>query len=493
MRNNEKAKLHENIKQEIRSLLISSPKTKHGGLTGSLLYSDYKTLNCGKEVPYAELGYHSFLALLRSMPDVVRIECKENSISYRVHPVYDETTAHIQKLVFEQRDKYKQQNRSYNHNWQSNKNMKQNKFTAFTFYHHTQLPFFNNSSSCSTFNNSQLNSSNQSHRSNKLFFGKSIPQKLFISNDQRKQNSFLIPSSKSTIYKNQNGMINIQTMDMLSHEPLISINNHEHCSHESTCLETPPNFDLNDYCLDELNTMSEKDIKEVNNNNSSIHHNINLSDDPFLTTSPNRILNDPVKSPTDQSLIPSTTPIITNSAAKVCSNKNISSAITDGHRSNNSIHPVQSRLTILEEEKLQSNKENLFEISRCNKKEQPNTDEHPKRIYDAQCQCIHFRYIHRLYQIKFEYRDYPSSREILLMKYKLEEIAYDKYQQDLDECEKRFQLNEPFDKQKCETMFNEYIYLQRNYYYMMKLMTKKENELKKSSSIVEKNNRYFMS
>ncbi|CAF4163625.1 unnamed protein product, partial [Rotaria magnacalcarata] len=51
MRNNEKPKLHENIKQEIRSLLISSPKTKYGGLTGSLLYSDYKTLNCGKEVP----------------------------------------------------------------------------------------------------------------------------------------------------------------------------------------------------------------------------------------------------------------------------------------------------------------------------------------------------------------------------------------------------------------------------------------------------------
>jgi hypothetical protein len=51
MRDDEKKKLHDNIKQEIRSLLISSPKTKYGGLSGSLLYFDYKQLNCGKEVP----------------------------------------------------------------------------------------------------------------------------------------------------------------------------------------------------------------------------------------------------------------------------------------------------------------------------------------------------------------------------------------------------------------------------------------------------------
>jgi hypothetical protein len=45
------------------------------------------------------------------MPDVVRIEYKENSPSYRVHPVDDESTAHIQKMVREQRDKYEYQNR----------------------------------------------------------------------------------------------------------------------------------------------------------------------------------------------------------------------------------------------------------------------------------------------------------------------------------------------------------------------------------------------
>ena len=51
MRDEQKTKLYENIKQEIRSLLISSPKTKYGGLSGSLLYHDYKELNCGKEIP----------------------------------------------------------------------------------------------------------------------------------------------------------------------------------------------------------------------------------------------------------------------------------------------------------------------------------------------------------------------------------------------------------------------------------------------------------
>ena len=57
-----------------------------------------------------ELGFHSFLSLLRSMPDVVFIECKDKNSSYRVHPVYDQSTAHIQKMVLEQRDKYQYQN-----------------------------------------------------------------------------------------------------------------------------------------------------------------------------------------------------------------------------------------------------------------------------------------------------------------------------------------------------------------------------------------------
>ena len=45
------------------------------------------------------------------MPDVVIIEQNENSPSYRVHPVYNESTAHIQKMVLEQNDKYEYQYR----------------------------------------------------------------------------------------------------------------------------------------------------------------------------------------------------------------------------------------------------------------------------------------------------------------------------------------------------------------------------------------------
>ncbi|CAF3466637.1 unnamed protein product, partial [Rotaria sp. Silwood2] len=88
-------------------------------------------------------------------------------------------------------------------------------------------------------------------------------------------------------------------------------------------------------------------------------------------------------------------------------------------------------------------------------------------------QCIHFRYIHRLYELKFEYRDYPLSIETSLIKSKLEKIAFNKYKQELEKFEKLSQLNKSIDDHLCQTMFDEYIYLQRNYYYMTKLMRKK--------------------
>ncbi|CAF3710887.1 unnamed protein product [Rotaria sp. Silwood1] len=235
MRNNDKTKLHENLKQEIRSLLISSPKTKYGGLSGSLLYSDYKKLNSGKEIPYGELGFHSFLALLRSMPDVVRIEYKENSPSYRVHPVYDETTAHIQKMVFEQRDKYEYQNQLYSQNWYSNNDIRQNKLISLNFYNNRQRPFLYN-----TFSR--------------------FPQKLFISNEGRKQFSFQ-PYLLVTSTHDDDKKINFQSINKLT-----SINNHK-----NELEETPPNFDLNDYHLSES---IEQDTDEQTNNNSTINHQI---------------------------------------------------------------------------------------------------------------------------------------------------------------------------------------------------------------------------
>jgi len=96
-----------------------------------------------------------------------------------------------------------------------------------------------------------------------------------------------------------------------------------------------------------------------------------------------------------------------------------------------------------------------------------------KRINDAIRECIHFRYIHRLYELKFEYRYYPLTIEIALNKSKLENIAFNKYQDELEEFEKIVQLDSSLDDQICQKMFDEYVYLQRNYYYMMKLMKKK--------------------
>ncbi|CAF5026428.1 unnamed protein product, partial [Rotaria sp. Silwood1] len=252
MRNNDKTKLHENLKQEIRSLLISSPKTKYGGLSGSLLYSDYKKLNSGKEIPYGELGFHSFLALLRSMPDVVRIEYKENSPSYRVHPVYDETTAHIQKMVFEQRDKYEYQNQLYSQNWYSNNDIRQNKLISLNFYNNRQRPFLYNTFSRYTLNNYGSHFSNNFHPN--------IPQKLFISNEGRKQFSFQ-PYLLVTSTHDDDKKINFQSINKLT-----SINNHK-----NELEETPPNFDLNDYHLSES---IEQDTDEQTNNNSTINHQI---------------------------------------------------------------------------------------------------------------------------------------------------------------------------------------------------------------------------
>ncbi|CAF4136252.1 unnamed protein product [Rotaria magnacalcarata] len=53
-------------------------------------------------VKNAQLDFHSFLALLRSMLDVIRIEHKENKPPYCIHSVYNEIATHIQKMVLEQ-------------------------------------------------------------------------------------------------------------------------------------------------------------------------------------------------------------------------------------------------------------------------------------------------------------------------------------------------------------------------------------------------------
>ena len=61
-----KEKTFEDIKKEIRSLLISSPV----GLRLQDLLSDYRSM-IGKHLPFKEFGYSSALEMVKHMPDVV--------------------------------------------------------------------------------------------------------------------------------------------------------------------------------------------------------------------------------------------------------------------------------------------------------------------------------------------------------------------------------------------------------------------------------------
>ena len=56
----------EEVKKEIRSLLISSPV----GLRLQDLLSDYRAM-IGRHLPFKELGYSSALEMIKHMPDVV--------------------------------------------------------------------------------------------------------------------------------------------------------------------------------------------------------------------------------------------------------------------------------------------------------------------------------------------------------------------------------------------------------------------------------------
>jgi hypothetical protein len=113
----------------------------------------------------------------------------------------------------------------------------------------------------------------------------------------------------------------------------------------------------------------------------------------------------------------------------------------------------------------------IFKYLKCKIDENKNLI---KRLNDAIRQCIHFRYIHRLCALQFEYRYYPLSTETLSIKSKFEKIAFNEYQQELQDFDKTSRFNSLIDDQICQTMFDQYISLQRNYYYMIKLMNKKQ-------------------
>lgn len=86
------------LKTELRSLLISSQQ----GCSQDQLMRDYNQYN-GRKIPFSEMGYSSLIELLRSMPDVARIE--QTRTYTTIHGVADESTAHIKKLVMAQKRK----------------------------------------------------------------------------------------------------------------------------------------------------------------------------------------------------------------------------------------------------------------------------------------------------------------------------------------------------------------------------------------------------
>lgn len=86
------------IKQEILSLLVSAKN----GLTEYELLNDYRLYNSNREVPYKNLGYSSLISLLRSWPDVCRLQQQGNN-GIKILAVEEENTKHILSMVRGQR------------------------------------------------------------------------------------------------------------------------------------------------------------------------------------------------------------------------------------------------------------------------------------------------------------------------------------------------------------------------------------------------------
>lgn len=89
----------EALKQEILSLLVSAK----GGLTDFELLKDYRQFNSNRELPYKDLGYPSLVPLLRSWPDVCRLQYQGNNGAVRILAVEEENTKHILSMVQGQR------------------------------------------------------------------------------------------------------------------------------------------------------------------------------------------------------------------------------------------------------------------------------------------------------------------------------------------------------------------------------------------------------
>ncbi|GFR81170.1 tudor domain-containing protein 5 [Elysia marginata] len=105
MDEDKKRAVFEQLKIELRSILLSSKD----GVPEHLILSDYEMLSC-QRLPYKTLGYRSVAALLGDMPDVAReIRLASGDVIYKA--VSNESTAHIQRLVGNQKSAKKKPGR----------------------------------------------------------------------------------------------------------------------------------------------------------------------------------------------------------------------------------------------------------------------------------------------------------------------------------------------------------------------------------------------
>jgi len=87
------------LKQEVLSLLVSAKY----GLNEHELLNDYRSFNSNKDLPYRDLGYPSLISLLRSWPDVCRLQQQGNNGAITILAVEEESTKHILSMVKGQR------------------------------------------------------------------------------------------------------------------------------------------------------------------------------------------------------------------------------------------------------------------------------------------------------------------------------------------------------------------------------------------------------
>jgi hypothetical protein len=98
------------IKIELRSLLISSPK----GLSDDELSRDYSIFNSQRSLPYQIFGYATRTDFLNSLTDILY----RASDGY-LYPIVDQSTEHIFQLVQQQRTNKKKKRRPISYNQQA--------------------------------------------------------------------------------------------------------------------------------------------------------------------------------------------------------------------------------------------------------------------------------------------------------------------------------------------------------------------------------------